>query len=209
MKFSYRWQWFHSSTRRWSIIVKLKSQEWTNVFHCWCIAIYSNFILFWLKIVDFLWNLFLISKCIFILNVSLKVWTIILLHIFIAISWILMILNRLSTYKKKSSWIWLPYRCDLRIVSNDFSFRCNKNWAPESLLFRRSNETTIRSMKLRVKYEKPTSSRVPTVTMDLLAMLFTYAMWHSTYIFQWPYYEKWYMKIHIGRSRVFIDASVA
>ena len=45
----------------------------------------------------------------------------------------------------------LPYWWNLKITSNDFSFRYNKNWALEGLLLRWSNKTTICSRKLRLK----------------------------------------------------------
>jgi hypothetical protein len=52
-----------------------------------------TYLLFWLKVVDFLWTLFLTSKCISILDIILKVWSIILFHIFNRFSWILRIFS--------------------------------------------------------------------------------------------------------------------
>lgn len=61
----------------------------------WYITLHSKFVWLWLKHMNFQWRVpFLTSKCIsIILNIILKGWTIILLHIFVKISWSLMILR--------------------------------------------------------------------------------------------------------------------
>lgn len=128
--------------------IKKLCQEWTNNFLCWCIAICRNFILFWVKIVKFLWTLFLNSKCIYPWH-KFESWdNICVAYIycnFLKLNDSKLIINNHGIYL-----ILLPYWYDLKIIINNFSFKYNKIWAPRNLFRRWYNETTIGSMKPRV-----------------------------------------------------------
>ena len=118
---------------------------------CWYITIYSTFIVSWLKIVNFPMDSFSYSKCISILKIISKLWTIILSLPFVTIYWSWTILNQSLTNHKSTKYCY-PYWCDLKIVGNNFHFwPHNKNRTLESLLFRWSHETTIHARKWRAK----------------------------------------------------------
>ena len=61
---------------------------------CWYNTLWSSVLLFWLKIGNFCGFFFLTSKCTSILDMILRVWITILLHVFIIVPWKMMILNQ-------------------------------------------------------------------------------------------------------------------
>ena len=128
------------------------SLRWNKISRCgYMTPMHSNYILFWLNIVKSLWTFFsylkvsyLFTNCFFgRLDYAFLAY---IYHNFLKFSD--------SEEAMKYTWkvqnlaiIW----CDIKNISNKFSFRYNKIWAIESLLFRWPNKPTIRSMKSKVK----------------------------------------------------------
>lgn len=80
-------------------IFKVKNELST---HFLDILLYLKFLIILMNFFfHFLWTLLFTSKCIYILNMMLKFRTISLLHVFLTISWSLMILVRLETSHKE------------------------------------------------------------------------------------------------------------
>lgn len=71
-KFLVKRQWPHSNMKRWLSTKMFVVCNELTIFLGWYITIQSNFRLFWLEIVSYLWTHFLTLKCMIIPNTILK-----------------------------------------------------------------------------------------------------------------------------------------